>query len=605
MKNFDGIFAVILIGLLGPSAMAQTGDGADRKALFGELHMHTQWSFDAYYMSTRATPDDAYEFAKGAPKKHPIGQTFQISRPLDFMAVTDHGKFMGVFARMGDPSHPLSNHRLAQKIASGDINQGRAAYREMSAAHTAGTLEGVLTPELRQEVWDQVIASANRHYDPGTFTTLIGYEWTSTPNGQNLHRNVIFQGDSAPVPFTSLESMVPEDLWSWMDGIREDGHDVIAIPHNMNISDGRGFERLTTDKMPFTSEYADTRNRNEPLVEVTQIKGTSETHPALSPNDEFADFELVQIYVAQENPITNFRGSYVRDAYRTGLEFQDIMGFNPYRFGLVGASDSHSGIVPVEENNYSSMSGNAGTPEQAARGRLIIPQDPIKKPKRRYFAASGLTGVWSEENTREGVFGALRRKETWATTGPRIQARFFGGVHMGGVDTDKPDWIEKAYKKGVSMGGVIKGKHGNGSAPTFAVWAIKDPDGANLDRIQIVKGWAADGISHERVIDVVWSGDRVPDPETGKVPAVGNTVDLETLEYTNSIGAVELKGLWTDPDFNGNMNAFYYLRVLEIPTPRWSMFDAKLLGVPHPPELHKTIQERAFTSPIRYDRRSY
>ncbi len=251
------------------------------------------------------------------------------------------------------------------------------------------------------------------------------------------------------------------------------------------------------------------------------------------------------------------------------------------------------------------MSGNAGTPEEAAAGRLIIPQDPIKKPKRRYFGASGLTGVWSEENTRASIFGAFRRKETWGTTGPRIQVRFFGGIHMGGVDTDKSDWIEKAYKKGVSMGGVVEGKHGNGSAPTFAVWAIKDPDGANLDRIQIVKGWAADGISHERVIDVVWSGDRVPDPETGKVPAVGNTVDLETLEYTNTIGAVELKGLWTDPDFNGNMNAFYYVRVLEIPTPRWSMFDAKLLGVPHPPELHKTIQERAYTSPIRYDRRSY
>jgi hypothetical protein len=338
------------------------------------------------------------------------------------------------------------------------------------------------------------------------------------------------------------------------------------------------------------------------LVEVTQIKGTSETHPSLSPNDEFADFEIFELYIGVNKPLTRFKGSYVRDAYRTGLEFQNKQGFNPYRFGLVGATDSHSGFTSVEENNYSGMSGKFGTIKEAAEARLIG-SVAFRKPRTRFFGATGLTGVWAKENTREGIYETLERKETWGTTGPRIKVRFFGGLHMGGVDPNKPNWIEKAYQKGVSMGGAWHGRYGNGGAPTFAVWAIKDAESANLDRIQIVKGWFFDGESHERVYDVVWSGGRVPNPKTGKVPAVGNTVNLETLEYTNSIGAVELKGLWTDPDFNSNQTSFYYLRVLEIPTPRWSMFDAKTLGVPHPTDVPKTIQERAYTSPIWFDPR--
>jgi len=585
VKNLDKILAAIMIAALSAPAIAEPGP--DRKALFGELHMHTWWSFDAFSMSTRLTPDDAYEFAKGMPKKHPNGQTYQISRPLDFMAVTDHSESLGISARMADPEHPMSKLPIARRIINGD----RKALEEVRNAYRRGRpVEGIDDPESRREVWDLVIASANRHYDPGTFTALIAYEWTSTPNGQNLHRNVIFKGNTAPTPFSAVDSSKPEDLWAWMDRIREKGHNVLAIPHNMNASDGIGFDRVNSMGNPLTPEYAATRNRNEPLVEVTQIKGTSETHPALSPNDEFADFELYELYVARNTPITNFKGSYVRYAYRTGLEIQDMQGFNPYRFGLVGATDSHTGISPIEENNYSGMTTSVAPPKQgrlgSARGRIV--------------GSSGLAGVWTEENTRESIFETLRRKETWGTTGPRIQVRVFGGFDMAGVKPGEPGWIDAAYEKGVPMGGELKAADAT-FAPTFALWAIKDPDSANLDRIQIVKVWSSGGVSHEQVYDAVWSGDRSINSETGKLAPVGNTVNLETLEYSNSIGAVELKGTWTDPKFRADHNAAYYVRVLEIPTPRWSMFNAKLAGIPHPPEVPKTIQERAYTSPIRYD----
>jgi Protein of unknown function (DUF3604) len=407
-----------------------------------------------------------------------------------------------------------------------------------------------------------------------------------------MHRNVIFKGDTAPLPFTRIDSLDPEDLWNWMDDIRADGHEVLAIPHNSNKSDGRMFERETSKDTPFTKEYAAQRNRNEPLVEVTQVKGTSETHPMLSPNDEFADFEIDGMRVASPIKITKFAGGYVRDAYRTGIEFQDTLGFNPYRFGLIGSSDSHTGIVPVNEYDYSGKVGNAdGTPEV----RINMRRDLMD------FGASGLAGVWAEENTRDSIYEALRRKETWATTGPRIKVRFFGGFDMKDVVPGDEGWVAAAYAKGVSMGGALNGSNSSKS-PTFAVWAIKDVESGNLDRIQIVKGWSENGKSQEQVYDAIWSNGRVKDPATGKLPAIGNTVDLKTATYTNSIGAVELMGTWTDPDFNAEQNAFYYVRVLEIPTPRWNLYDEVKLGKPFPEDLARTIQERAFTSPIWYDR---
>ena len=402
-----------------------------------------------------------------------------------------------------------------------------------------------------------------------------------------------FEAMERRFPFTAFDSTNPEDLWAWMDRVRESGTDVLAIPHNANLSDGRMFEKLDSLDQPLSASYAATRNRNEPLVEVTQVKGTSETHPMLSPNDEFADFELLEFLVGSDIPVTKFAGSYVRDAYRTGLEFQDQNGFNPYRFGLVAASDSHTGIIPIVESEYS---GKLGARDGTPALRLTSSSKRI-----RNFSASGIAAVWAEENTRQSIFAALKRKETWGTTGPRILVRFFGGFDMAGVNPGEADWIATAYKKGVPMGQAIKSGDQT-SAPTFAIWGIKDVESAHLDRIQIVKGWSENGKSQERVYNAVWSGDRSPN-QAGKLPPIGNTVNLETLDYANTIGAVELKGTWTDPDFKADQNAFYYVRVLEIPTPRWSMFDAKALGIPHPAGLHKTIQERAYTSPIWYEAR--
>ncbi len=576
------------------TSLAQAADGESRKPLFGETHIHTAYSLDAYMFSTRATPDDAYEFAKGKPLKHPLGKTYQLQRPLDFMAVTDHGFFMGSMMKMSDESHRLSKHPLAALVNDPDPDVRFSAFRALAQGNIDGkpiNLASLLDRDVQQETWEKAIASANRHNDPGTFTAFIGYEYSSVVQGRSLHRNVIFQGDTAPIPFTRLDSANPEDLWTWMDKIRAEGHEALAIPHNSNMSDGLMFERETTSEAPLTADYATQRNRNEPLVEVTQVKGTSETHPILSPNDEFSDFELVEMVGASRIEITQFAGGYVRDAYRTGLEFQDTNGFNPYRFGLIGASDSHTAIVPVNEYDFSGKLGvRDGSPER----RVAMDRETMN------YGASGLAGVWAEENTRESIYKALRRKETWATSGPRIVVRFFGGFDMKDVTPGAKDWIQVAYARGVSMGGELKATDAKES-PTFAVWAIKDPESAHLDRIQIVKGWSEDGTSPEKVYDVVWSAGRVKDSATGKLPAVGNTVDLNTAKYANTIGAVELMGLWTDPDFDADLNAFYYVRVLEIPTPRWNLYDEVELGKPFPSDLARTIQERAYTSPIWYD----
>ena len=556
--------------------------------------MHTKWSFDAFAFGTKATPDDAYEFAKGKPLRHPLGQEVQLRRPLDFLMVSDHGFYLGVMAKMTDETHRLYHHRLGPKMRSPDPDELASAFTDIITASREGNpIEGLENPDVLTDTWAEIIESANRHYDPGNFTTFIGYEWTSTPDGQNLHRNVVFRGDTAPTPFTRLDSLNPEDLWFWMDGVRRQGHEVLAIPHNSNISDGRMFEQLDSWDRPFTAQYAETRNRNEPLVEATQVKGDSETHPLLSPNDEFAHFEPLETLVASSIPVTKFKGGYVREALKTGLEFKDKEGYNPYQFGMLASTDSHTGIVPAAEDNYTGKVGNLdGSPEQ----RLLreFPGTDLSR-----FSASGLAGVWAEENTRESLFDAMRRKETWATSGPRIQVRLFGGYDMEAAAPGKSDWLEAAYKAGVPMGGQLETSE---EAPTFVVWALKDPDSANLDRVQIVKGWSAGGNSYEKIFDVAWSGDREPDPETGKLPAVGSTVNMDTATYTNTIGSVELKATWTDPTFNPDENAFYYARVLEIPTPRWSLYDSVKLGIEHPSHLDPILQERAYTSPIWYER---
>ncbi|MGI9283883.1 MAG: DUF3604 domain-containing protein [Pseudomonadales bacterium] len=580
-----------------PVAKAVVND--DKSALFGELHIHTGWSFDAFIFKVRTEPDDAYRFAKGDPVKHPLGKTYRLTRPLDFMAVTDHAEYMGALPNMADPSHPYSKLPIAERVLAEDFKVATTAFKEIGESLRLGIPKPeLMDADIQASTWEKAVAAANRHNEPGKFTALIGYEWTSAPDGANLHRNVIFADDNAPLPFSRLDSGEPEKLWSWMDTQRAAGHRVLAIPHNGNISNGRMFEREDSYGKPLTAAYAEQRMRNEPVVEVTQVKGTSETHPSLSPNDEFADFELVEQLVGQSAPVTKFKGGYVRDAFRTGLELQDAQGFNPYRFGMLGATDSHTAIVPAEENNYS---GKVGAGDGSPHVRLEVTPTTMDLRK---FSASGLAGVWAEENTRDGVFSALQRKETWATSGPRIQLRFFGGWDMNGIDPENVDWVKSAYKKGTSMGGSLSAADTpeNISAPTFIVSSLKDADSANLDRIQIIKGWSVKGESHEKIYDVALSDSRKVDPTTGKAPPIGDTVNLETLEYATDKGASQLSVVWTDPNFDAEQNAFYYARVLEIPTPRWSSFDAKELGIPVPKDLHKTIQERAYSSPIWYDK---
>ena len=579
-----------------PQAPRDAATPAVDRPLFGDLHMHTAFSFDAFTFKTTATPDDAYAFAQGGSLRHPAGGTYRLDRPLDFLAVTDHSEFMGVVRAMADPANPLSKLDIAKRVTSADAKVSSGAFYELVGLLRSGKPPESLGPGAPQAIadaWQFQKDAANRAYQPGKFTTFIGYEWTGTSEGRNLHRNVIFRGNDAPLPLSTTLSSDPEDLWRWLDGIRAKGMPVLAIPHNSNASDGVMFGDRTFTGKAFTRAYADQRARNEPIVEITQVKGTSETHPALSPNDEFADFEILPSYIASEKKITKFAGGYVRDAYRTGLMMQDGEGFNPYNFGLIGSTDSHTGISPIEEDHYSGKVGVLdGTPEARLDCTYCRGSDY------RNFSAAGLAAVWAKHNTRESIFDALLRKETYATSGPRMQVRFFAGRDYAGVTPGARNWVNGAYARGVPMGGTIGTA---GKSPVFLVAAMKDPEGNNLDRVQIVKMWAKNGKSAEKVFDVALSGGRRVDPRTGKAPPVGNTIDRKTLTVANTIGAATLNARWTDPEFDPAARAAYYVRVLEIPSPRWSTYDAKTLKRPPLKGWHEAIQERAFTSPIWYE----
>ncbi|NWG45218.1 MAG: DUF3604 domain-containing protein [Alphaproteobacteria bacterium] len=571
---------------------AEEAGKAETHVYFGDLHVHTSYSLDAFSFKTLATPADAYAFARGEPVLHPSGHKLQLDRPLDFLAVTDHAEFMGVFRATSDPDSPASKFGLAEGINDPDPAKSRAAYIRFRIAsmqgRTAEALGGdpALLPEIIRDAWDDEISAANVANRPGEFTSFIAFEWSAAPDGQNLHRNVIFRGDTAPLPFSSDVSVRPEDLWTYMEDARRDGHSVLAIPHNSNSSNGLMFPLQDSYGGALTATYASRRMANEPLVEVTQTKGTSETHPALSLTDEFADFEIIEQRFGSQLPVTNFAGGYVRDALRTGVTFQESDGFNPYKFGLVGATDTHNGLPQIDEARFH---GNHGASDATAERRA-------NAGRLRKYGASGLTGIWAAENSREALFDALARKETYATTGPRITVRLFAGWNLDGLEPGVGGWVSDAYARGVPMGGSLKARAGDG--PVFLVSAAKDPEGANLDRIQIVKVWSKRGASGEDIFDVALSDGRMADPKTGAVPPVGNTVDLVTGRYTNSIGAVQLGAVWKDPAYDPAAQAAYYVRVLEIPTPRWTTLDAIELGLPTPADVPSTIQERAYTSPI-------
>jgi hypothetical protein len=425
----------------------------------------------------------------------------------------------------------------------------------------------------------------------------VGYEWSSMPGEQNLHRNVIYRDDNVPeFPFTSLDSDNPEDLWDALDKQRKEGKTMLAIPHNGNVSNGLMYARTLFDGSPMTAEYAEQRMRNEPISEIMQIKGTSDTHPVLSPQDEFADFEIMTSMLSPTGGYSEPRGSYSRDAMRTGIEFAHAEGFNPYRFGVIGSSDSHNASTPVEEDNFTGklplMDGTAGL----RLGKSILMPEFMQRSRK--WGAAGLAGVWAQENTRTSIFDALLRKETYATSGPRISLRFFGSFNYSADMMESVTLLEQAYARGVPMGGTLRAPGKLSSAPTFALWAAKDPEGANLDRLQVIKGWVdAQGATHEKIFDVAFSDDRKKTAD-GKVPPVGATVDVASATYTNTIGAGQLGAFWQDPEFDPAQEAFYYARAIEIPTPRWSTYDAMHLQIEAPEPT--TLQERAISSAIWY-----
>jgi hypothetical protein len=455
----------------------------------------------------------------------------------------------------------------------------------------------LMKPDIAGTVWKKNNDSADAANEPGKFTAFCSYEWTSTPDNRNMHRNVFFR-DCAKVPelpFSSLESTDPSELWSWMDGQRKAGNELIGISHNANLSDGHMFPIDVDQKgRPIDAAWAASRDRNERLTEIKQIKGQSETHPLLSPTDEFASYEILNYLLGfPAGRWPTIPGSFVRQALKDGITMQSVRGYNPYKTGIVGGSDSHNTAVPYRQENFFGGHGlNDGNPKERMSGHVFAGMDV------RFENPAGLTGVWAEENTRASLFDAMWRKETFGTSGPHLKLRFFGGWEFGADVAAQKDFVKTGYAKGVPMGADLPPP--KGKAPTFVVWAVKDPTSGNLDRIQIVKGWTNSGQSFEKVFDVAWAGDRKLGAITGKVPPIGSTVDIAKASYTNSIGSVELKTTWTDPEFDPALDAFYYARVLEIPTPRWTTIQAKELGIAPPEVVPATVQERAWSSPIWY-----
>jgi hypothetical protein len=586
------------------SAPANTTDlppaNPDNNAYFGDVHVHTGWSFDAFTNGSKTTPTDAYAWAQGRPITGSGGPEMQIKTPLDFYMVADHAEMMGIFNQMADPNSPLSKTELAKGVMSPDTNTRMQTFAGILRDMSTGNLDPMLTDtKYAHNVWLDIVKAADANYIPGKFTTFAGFEWTSNPDKRNLHRVVVFR-DTAHLPdmaLSAIDNDDPEFLWKWMDDQRAKGSTLFAIPHNGNASDGLMFDLVKRDGKPIDAAYNKTRAENEPLYEITQIKGTSETTPELSPTDEFAGFELWNYTLSAdyERP-TRAKGSYARQALLDGMSQESTGAGNPFKFGFIGDTDTHNAAASNEEFNFTGKFAFENNAKERLTGIPGAPAGQIQQIQE--FSSGGLAGVWAPQNTREAIWDAMQRKETFGTSGPMMKVRFFGSFDYAADEVNKPDFIKTAYAKGVPMGADLK--PGSGKAPTFLVMAMKDPKSGNLDRIQIVKGWLdAKGKQHEKVYDVVWSGDRKIDAK-GKLPAVGNTVDLKTATYSNDIGAAQLATGWTDPDFKAEERAFYYARVLEIPTPRWNTYDAARLNMPPLTKVPATLQERAWSSPIWY-----
>ncbi|WP_246034103.1 DUF3604 domain-containing protein [Thalassotalea mangrovi] len=584
---------------------------------WGETHLHTGLSLDAGLFGNVLGHADAYRLARGEEIKSSSGLPVKLSRPLDWIVITDHSDMMGIATDIQNAApNVMANPKgkeWAEGFQAGGQKAGEAAFdlithfaqnkvpEELMEQYSPGS-------SIYNNVWEDITKTADQFNDPGTFTALIGFEWTSVPKGFNLHRNVVLRdgGEKARqvIPLTTLPPLGttdPLDLYKWLEDYEtKTGGRALALAHNGNLSNGWMF--------PIDKTYAGGRvNRNyvqlrakwEPLYEVTQIKGDGETHPFLSPSDEFADYETLDkgnLDLTELKKDDMLQREYAREALKNGLVLEKELGTNPYKFGMVGATDSHTGLSTAEEENYFGKS----TSVEPSKERINHPfiESKLGSIQGYELAASGYQAVWAYENTREAIFDAMMRKETYATTGPRMMIRFFGGWEYTEDDLRSRAPAFVGYEKGVPMGGDLRAA--TSDAPTFMVYALRDPIGANLDRIQIVKGWMdSKGKTHEKVYDVVWSGDRQPD-SNGKLPSVGNTVDEEAANWLNTIGASELATVWTDPDFDAEQNAFYYARVIEIPTPRWVLYDRVRFGTDIPKEATLVHQERGYTSPIWY-----
>jgi len=586
------------------------------RPLFGDTHLHTAFSMDAGAFGARLTPKDAYRFARGEEVTSNTGQPVKLSRPLDFLVVADHSDGFGFFPQLmgGDPKLLATpqGRKWYDEIRGG---KGAEAAMDIIISFGKGELpDGFPVPGTTayRNAWQQTIDAAESYNDPGRFTAFIGYEWTSNTGGNNLHRNIIFRGNGAQAsmvePYTTmapLGSDNPENLWKWMAATQEKtGSEVLAIAHNGNLSNGIMFPVVEAFGKNIDRNYVESRAKWERLYEVTQTKGTGEAHPMLSPNDEFADFELwdkgnLDGSVAKSKDMLEFE--YARSALKNGLALEAKLGTNPYKFGLIGSSDAHTGLAAMEEDNFFGKTApQEPSPERLTKAFFDNAKTGVKIMDWE-VGASGYAAVWATENTRAAIFDAMQRRETYATTGPRMAVRFFGGWDFEPSDADNRLPAQIGYTKGVPMGGDLSNAP-TGKSPTFLVAALKDPIGANLDRIQVIKGWHdAKGDVHEQVYDVVW-GDadkRQPDAN-GKLPPVGDTVDVENATWTNTIGDPELITVWKDPDFDAKQRAFYYVRVLEIPTPRWTAYDVKRFGNKPLPGTRMKLQERAYTSPIWY-----
>ncbi len=581
----------------------------ETELLWGDTHLHTSLSTDAFLMSNRSIgPDEAFLFAKGAPMVDPVsGAKVQLDTPLDFLVVSDHAEYMGLMGLLwtGDPlaADTVTGARFIEMLAAG---KGPEVFSELlGTVNNLDPVDEFVTPAFRRPVWTGIHEAADRHNDPGRFTAFIGWEWSSIPDGQNLHRIVFMPEDSEVasqfLPYSSFDSDIESDFWAWLEETSErTGANFVAIPHNGNISNGLMFPLTDRAGNPVSVDYGNTRMRWEPVIEMTQIKGDSETHPALSPDDSFADFEtfehaLVGEGVDASDAADTREGSYTRSGLLRGLQFEQQTGTNPYKYGMIGATDAHTGFSSYEEANF--------------WGKFSLDSIPANKKDLDLLpglygwdmSASGLSAVWATDNSRQAITDAFKRREVYGTSGPRISLRFFGGWEFDDDSATADDIAAFGYAHGVTMGADLTAAP-DGEAASFLVQAVKDPKGANLDRIQIVKGWVdEEGVTHEEVFDVAWSDRGRPSATESALPPIRSTVDLETGRYTNDVGSPELVVAWTDRHFNPDQRAFYYVRVLEIPTPRHSTLDAIALGMDPAETGHAvTIQERAYSSPIWY-----